>query len=131
MKGELGLRWIRAFPIDSFLSCSSIRLDKVRKSITLLVESDDSLKYLWIAFLKLNCSIEMSIWIPIYDLTDSLSLVKRLKQIKDETESKVTTRGELLSHLTSLEKLLNKNPKSKGKIKPLIRRVSIKLSKLS
>lgn len=66
----------------------------------------------------------------IYDLTEALSLEKRLKQIKDEAESKNTTRRKLLSHLTSLERLLDKNPKSKGKIKSLIRTVSSKLSKL-
>ena len=67
----------------------------------------------------------------ICDLDEGLSLDKRLNQTRDEIESSNSTRGELLSHLTSLERLLDKNPKSKGKIKPIIKRVESKLSRLT
>jgi hypothetical protein len=63
-------------------------------------------------------------------LDEGLNLNKRVSLIKKEVESKSVSRGELLSHLSALERLLDHNPKSKTLIRPIITKAESKLNRL-
>ncbi|EQC43276.1 hypothetical protein [Bacteriovorax sp. Seq25_V] len=65
----------------------------------------------------------------LHMLDEGLSLSKRVNLIKKEVESKSVSRGELLGHLSSLERLLDHNPKSKTLIRPIIKKAESKLSR--
>ena len=67
----------------------------------------------------------------LHMLDEGLSLSKRVNLIKKEVESKSVSRGELLSHLSALERLQDHNPKSKKLIRPIIKKAESKLSRLA